>query len=87
MEEKTFPESCLSQLFTVAENVVYPMVIVWTNFRFHQKFGEIWRIFFYLAIKSLTRVKPIGNNNLPLEDVFRQKSGLHTYWDHTLVAA
>ena len=29
-------------------------------------------------------MKPIGNKKLPLGDVFRQKSGLHTYWDHTL---
>ena len=81
---KDISEELLESTFTVAESVVYPMIIVWKNFRFHQKFGEIWRIFFYLAIKSLTRVKPIGNNKLPLGDVFRQKSGLHTYRDHTL---
>ena len=48
---------------------------------------KIWRnlAIFYLAIKSLTRVKPIGYNKLPLGDVFRQKSGLHTYRDHTLL--
>ena len=38
-------EELLESTFTVAENVVYPMIIVWTNFRFHQKFGEIWRFF------------------------------------------
>ena len=59
-------EELLESTFTVAENVVYAMIIVWTNFRFHQKFGEIWRNFFYLAIKSLTRMEPLGNMKLPL---------------------
>ena len=49
---------------------------------------KIWRYlanFFYLAIKSLTSMEPVGNIESPLREVFQQNTGLHTYWDHTLV--
>ena len=46
---------------------------------------KIWR-FFYLAIKFLTRGEAIDNIESPLREVFRQKSGLHTYRDHTLTS-
>ena len=43
------------------------------NVPFHK---QNWR-FFYLAIKSLTRVEPVDNVKSPLLQVFLQKSGLY----------
>ena len=49
---------------------------------------KIWRNlanFFYLATKSLICMEPVGNNESPLQEVFQQITGLHTYRDHTLI--
>ena len=31
-------------------------------------------------------MEPVGNIESPLREVFQQNTGLHTYWDHTLVS-